>query len=108
MEIWFYVLTNSHIPPHLRQLYAFNVAGKIVRGYRPHTYPGHVVLFKTGEWSSQWRSAWETLAADGLEIYKISGEHAEIFEDPYFHSWVNHFLSHLDRTSQTDESTEAD
>jgi thioesterase domain-containing protein len=76
------------------------MACKIVRKYRPQTYPGRVVLFRTGTWSSSWRSAWESLAADGVEIYKISGKHTEIFDDPYFHSWVNYFLAHLDHTSQ--------
>jgi thioesterase domain-containing protein len=84
----------------LRRLYAFNVACKIVRKYRPQTYPGRVVLFKTGNWSSKWRSAWENLAAEGVEIHKISGKHTEIFDDPYFHSWVNYFLTHLDQSSQ--------
>jgi amino acid adenylation domain-containing protein len=101
VEIWFFLRTSGRIPSHLRRLYAFNVARKIVQEYRPQTYPGRVVIFKTGEWSSDWRSAWESLAADGLEVYKISGKHTEIFDDPYFHSWVKYFLTHLDHTSQS-------
>ena len=34
-------------------------------------------------WSPDWRAAWESLAAEGLEIHEISGEHLEIFDEPY-------------------------
>jgi thioesterase domain-containing protein/acyl carrier protein len=99
-EIWFYLRIGRRLPSHLRQLYAFNMARKIVREYRPQTYAGRVILLKTGEMSDDWQTAWERLAPSGLEIHKISGKHTEIFDEQHLQSWVNHFITNLDRTSE--------
>jgi thioesterase domain-containing protein len=100
-QIAFYFRIGRRLPSYVRQIYALNVLYQIQKEYRPQIYPGHVVLFKTKRSSPDCHGIWGKLAADGLQVHEITGEHLEIFDEPYLQSWVNQFVSYLDHASHT-------
>ena len=100
-QIAFYFSIGRRLPPYVRQIYALNILYQIRQEYRPQTYPGHVVLFKTKQNSPDCHATWGRLAAGGLQVHEITSEHLEIFDEPYLQSWVKQFASCLALASQT-------
>jgi amino acid adenylation domain-containing protein len=96
-----YLRIGYRLPPHVRQFYALEVSRQIVREYRPQPYPGHLVLFKTANWLPDRQAAWERLAAEGIEIHEISGEHLEIFTEPHIQGWARQFGDYLRKAQIT-------
>jgi thioesterase domain-containing protein len=52
--------------------------------YRPRVYPERLVLFRTNDEDSMWDPAlgWRGLAAGGIEIYELPGNHYDVFDGP--------------------------
>jgi thioesterase domain-containing protein/acyl carrier protein len=72
------------LPRALRDVKEFN--SMAVRGYRPPVFDGQVTLF----WASGDLRAsidpvtgWRLLAAKGVEVHEISGNHLNIIKEPY-------------------------
>jgi amino acid adenylation domain-containing protein len=62
---------SAHRIQHVKNNYV-----KTLRRYRPKPYPGHMVLMATeANYEKNSILRWETLAAGGLEIYKLPGDH---------------------------------
>jgi thioesterase domain-containing protein len=78
-----YLLTGTDLPmpPWLRNLYIDIVHRRARRGYVPQVYPGRVVVIKVEGSSADRGLAWGRLAAGGLEIYEVPGQHSEILSD---------------------------
>jgi thioesterase domain-containing protein len=59
-------------------LYAF-------RSYRPHSYAGRVVLFRSTDRPpyEDAAAAWRELLGDGLEIHDVPGDHQTMFGEPH-------------------------
>jgi thioesterase domain-containing protein len=56
-----------------------------LEGYEPKVYPGRVTLFAASRTFIAYedtRLAWSDLAADGLEVHLVPGEHLSMREEP--------------------------
>ena len=58
-----------------------------VRHYRPHTYPGPVLLIQPNPTlealSMDPEMGWGDVVSGGLEIYSVSGGHGGMFKEPH-------------------------
>jgi thioesterase domain-containing protein len=58
--------------------------------YRPRPYPGRITLFRaTGNGPSPGPdpfSGWNQVAAGGVEIYEVAGDHNTMMREPYVES----------------------
>ncbi len=84
------------LPVHLR-------AG---RKYVPEIYPGRVTLFQAHErldagHSLQDRTrGWDQLAADGVEVHKVSGSHAVLLSEPYVQAFAQELKAALEKAQE--------
>ena len=71
--------------------------------YHPHTYPGKVTLFCCAEKSTRSyedrRLAWSQVAAGGLEVHLVPGNHLSILDDPHIEIVANKLRSCLERAA---------
>jgi alkylation response protein AidB-like acyl-CoA dehydrogenase/acyl-CoA synthetase (AMP-forming)/AMP-acid ligase II/thioesterase domain-containing protein/acyl carrier protein len=75
--------------------------------YVPHPYPGKVALFRAMERSgfevysdSQW--GWGSLAAGGLEVYHVPGDHIGILKEPHVGVLATNLRACLERAQADD------
>jgi thioesterase domain-containing protein len=75
--------------------------------YVPHPYPGKVALFRAMERSgfevysdSQW--GWGSLAAGGLEVYHVPGDHIGILKEPHVGVLATNLRACLERAQLDD------
>ena len=63
---------------------------KAARDYRPQVYPGRVTLFcASGEprgFIHQKQLGWSQIAAAGVDVYEVPGDHITMLEEPYVRS----------------------
>jgi thioesterase domain-containing protein len=73
--------------PQARQLFeVFRANGLAVRAYRPPAYAGRLVLFRAQEWlgpAADPALGWADLAAGGVELREIPGNHFTILKPPH-------------------------
>ncbi|HEY6119013.1 MAG TPA: hypothetical protein VIV66_03590, partial [Pyrinomonadaceae bacterium] len=59
---------------------------QVLREYVPHVYPGRVTLFRASRQPAGYNNArdlgWGELAAGGLEIHEVPGDHGSIVVEP--------------------------
>lgn len=74
------LLANSSI-----ETVIYKTQEQAVRNYVPQVYSGRIVIFRSIEqpwWiSSDRETAWNSLAAGGLEVYEVPGNHENIIRD---------------------------
>ncbi|MDP8963997.1 MAG: thioesterase domain-containing protein, partial [Cyanobacteriota bacterium] len=75
--------------------------------YVPHPYPGKVVLFRAMDRSgfeaysdAQW--GWGSLAAGGLEVHHVPGDHIGILKEPHVQVLATNLRACLERTQVDD------
>ena len=83
----------SLLPPDIqlsqirRRLDVFRIHGHALRTYRPQRYAGRVTLFQAAERFSSERhnpaQDWSTLAAEGVEMFTVPGDHHAILRPPH-------------------------
>jgi len=65
----------------LLKTYKFNKQAMQV--YRPNVYAGRVTLFRATDNPQRVNEGWGKLAAGGLEVYDVPGDHHSIFKRPH-------------------------
>jgi thioesterase domain-containing protein/acyl carrier protein len=77
------------LPYLMREAAITNTYNKVVFSYTPKVYPGKVTLFRASESvfiSSEGGDSdelgWDKVAAGGLEIHKVPGDHASLVAEP--------------------------
>src|SRR5262249_47920680 len=74
-----------------RRLDLFRIHGHALRTYRPQRYAGRITLFQAVQRlsSEQHHPAqdWSTLAAEGVEMYTVPGDHYAILRHPMPGYW---------------------
>ncbi len=67
--------------------------------YRPQPYPGKIVLFQSTVWPEgkywDFEIGWRELAAGGVEMHRIPGDHLGMFEEPNVSAVVSKLNAHL-------------
>jgi len=71
------------VPPAPRIQHVRNEYQNTIRRYRPKkAYPGRIILLASeGNYEQNPTSGWETLAKQGLEIYKLPGDHTSYIRE---------------------------
>ncbi|NOK62237.1 MAG: hypothetical protein GFH27_549327n67 [Chloroflexi bacterium AL-W] len=72
----------------VQQFFAiFKANVEAMRSYLPQEYPGGVTLFRSeSNWSKQQKNTalgWEMYAAEGVEVYTVSGNHYTLVQPPH-------------------------
>jgi acyl transferase domain-containing protein/thioesterase domain-containing protein/acyl carrier protein/protein-L-isoaspartate O-methyltransferase len=84
---------------HLTRLFKVNV--QAMCEYQPQVYPGQIIFFcakeKDAYNAKNPESAWFNLAADGLEIHEIPGNHITMNHSPHVEVIANLLKAHLDK-----------
>ncbi|MEA5552827.1 amino acid adenylation domain-containing protein [Anabaena cylindrica UHCC 0172] len=82
----FYVQRNLPLPHRLRHLVVRDAIAQAYKNYCPTVYPGQVIFFRAVDQSQEYArylKRWEELAAGGLEIHDIPGNHDSIMAEPH-------------------------
>jgi thioesterase domain-containing protein len=72
------------LPQVLRSIEQLNYSA--MRDYVPQVYPGTVTLFlASGDMTASYdlKEGWQALAAGGVEIHEIDGDHINIIKEPF-------------------------
>jgi thioesterase domain-containing protein len=93
------------LPPHLSST-AF-ASMRAAGSYKAQSYPGRVTLFRVAEpWKESGRDphlGWDGVAAGGVEVYEVPGDHSTLLEEPHVQILAAQLKSCLDQT-QADSS----
>jgi thioesterase domain-containing protein/acyl carrier protein len=72
------------LPPAIKAVREACAAAEL--RYKPHLYPGRVVLFRASEKALRGlddaRGGWSEYAAGGIEVHEIDGDHGNILNEP--------------------------
>ncbi len=82
----FYLKRNLPLPHSLRNLVVRDAIGEAYRNYYPKVYAGKVIFFRAVDQPKKYTyhlKKWEELAAGGLEIHDIPGNHDSIMSEPH-------------------------
>ncbi|UBF26558.1 hypothetical protein K9N68_00650 [Kovacikia minuta CCNUW1] len=85
----FYSMLNRPLPDSLQDLLYIKQNQKILSKYTPQVYPGEVVVFQARDqqvssaFASDPRLCWNDLAAKGIKIHEIPGDHLGILQEPH-------------------------
>ncbi|BAY05184.1 amino acid adenylation domain-containing protein [Anabaena cylindrica PCC 7122] len=82
----FYVKRNLPLPHTLRHLAVRDAIVHAYKNYCPTVYPGQVIFFRAVDQSQEYArylKRWEELAAGGLEIHDVPGNHDSIMAEPH-------------------------
>jgi thioesterase domain-containing protein/acyl carrier protein len=74
------------------------------RAYRPAVYTGPVVVFRpetAGSLRIEGESGWATLAAGGIDLREVPGEHHTIMQEPYVGALAMELRSCLDHARES-------
>jgi len=67
--------------------------------YRPQNYPGRILLFQSTVWPEgkywDFEIGWRELAAGGVEVHRITGDHLGMFEEPNVNLVASELNAHL-------------
>jgi len=77
------------------------------RRYEPKTYPGRITLFRTDNQPAQVSQepdlGWGRLAAGGVEIHEVPGDHNSMLHDPHVQTLAERLMACLDGAINTSE-----
>jgi hypothetical protein len=79
MACKFYLGIGCRVPPSLRMFYFFDVSRQAMQEYVPQIYLGRIIFLKAQRPSLEW----SRLAAEGLEIHEVPGQHLELLRDAH-------------------------
>ena len=74
------------------------------RNYVPRIYPGRVALFwASGDLTTSFDllDGWRTLAAGGVDVHEISGNHINIINEPHVSVLADELQTCLDQVEQS-------
>lgn len=75
-----YLARGRRIPHFCRKGYREVIQRRARRGYAPKLFSGRINLLSTSEKPSEIGESWRQLAGDGLEIFRIPGNHDSLFK----------------------------
>jgi thioesterase domain-containing protein/acyl carrier protein len=78
-----YLGLGRRLPFPLRAFYFLEASAQATRKYKPDVYPGRMVLFRAQSSAPHLPADWGTLAAGGLEVHEVSGNHFDIIREPH-------------------------
>jgi len=85
-----FFIFGCSLPVSFRRFYTTMIVQDAARLYKPESYPGRAILFKT---SKSIEVHWENMIFGGFETYDIPTKHLEIFNEPhnqiFFHRLMN-------------------
>ncbi len=89
------------LPARLRIFLYNNLYERIyptaARQYKPQAYPGRVILFQGSKAHRVRQPSWKKLAAGGIEIYEVPGDHLMILEEPGIQIVAEHLKACLEK-----------
>src|SRR5260370_1063395 len=92
---------NRALPATLRNIEGLNFLA--AREYLPRIYPGRVALFwASGDLTTSFDllDGWRTLAAGGVDVHEISGNHINIVKEPHVSALADEFRGCLDQSHE--------
>jgi thioesterase domain-containing protein len=78
------------------------------REYLPRIYPGRVALFwASGDLTTSFDllEGWQTLAAGGVDVHEISGNHINIVKEPHVGALADELRACLDQVRKKQSAT---
>ena len=93
---------NRALPPTLRNIEGLNFMA--ARNYVPRIYPGRVALFwASGDLTTSFDllEGWRTLAAGGVDVHEISGNHINIINEPHVSVLADELQTCLDQVEES-------
>jgi amino acid adenylation domain-containing protein len=116
-----YVLDQARstglLPPDIGEreistyLNVFTASLRAMQAYQPHPYAGRVMLFRAGDRpldAAGETLGWEALAADGVSLRVIPGDHYTIVRQPHVATLANQLRACLDEAQTLREAQAAD
>jgi thioesterase domain-containing protein/acyl carrier protein len=97
---------NRALPATLRNIEGLNFLA--AREYLPRIYPGRVALFwASGDLTTSFDllEGWQTLAAGGVDVHEISGNHINIVKEPHVGALADELRACLDRARKKQSAT---
>jgi len=102
MEKYYYgkaELAPWYVPEHIRRVEQAATEG--LKKYKPQVYPGRITLFrvkKKQSWAYDLPNlGWDGLAADGIDIQEIPGNHIDLFAQPHIQTLAAKLKSCMDK-----------
>jgi thioesterase domain-containing protein len=80
-----FLVTGRPLPLFLRRRYFNDVSIRAAQRYKPQVYPGRVTLFCAATPDTTLQHVWRNLAAGGLELHEVPGDHWNLFQEPHIH-----------------------
>jgi thioesterase domain-containing protein len=99
---------NRALPATLRNIEGLNFLA--ARNYVPRIYPGRVALFwASGDLTTSFDllDGWRTLAAGGVDVHEISGNHINIIKDPHVRELAEELRGCLEQVQETQSAEPA-
>jgi len=87
-----YLKLGCLLPLSLRSPYILKIYQQAIKRYVPEVYPGRLIIFKAAGDSRDPRS-WERLAAGGLEVVDVPGDHLNVLNEPHVQLWAEELKS---------------
>ncbi len=107
-HVYLAIGTDYPIHPSLRVRYINAVHSRAKRDYVPQVYQGRLVVLNT-EGSADSERGWRSLAARGVEIHEVPGQHAEIvFKKSTIEGLAKQLKACLDRAQAAAVEPQAD
>lgn len=78
-----YLGIRCRLPQSLRMFYFLETSEQAARKYVPHVYPGRIILFQSKSNSLNLQPDWSRLAAGGLEVHEVPGNHLDMMSEPH-------------------------
>ncbi|HLO83833.1 MAG TPA: amino acid adenylation domain-containing protein, partial [Nostocaceae cyanobacterium] len=100
----FYLKWNLPLPQALRNLAVRDAILQAYRNYCPKVYPGKVVFFRAVDQPKEcanYLKKWQEVAAGGLEIHDIPGNHDSIMSEPHVEVLAEKLKACTERVSNT-------
>ncbi len=97
---------NRALPATLRNIEGLNFLA--AREYLPRIYPGRVALFwASGDLTTSFDllDGWRTLAAGGVDVHEISGNHINIVKEPHVSALADELRGCLDQSQEEQSAT---
>lgn len=77
-----YLRQGRPVPVRLRGFYGTDTYDQAVKVYRPRPYPGRLTIFKARDSWGPNDLGWSSLAAGGIDVEMVPGDHYTMIEEP--------------------------
>jgi len=82
-----YLAMRRPLPIFLHETYLLELYQRARQAYVPKAYAGRITIFKA-ERDSREVSGWKTIAAEGVEIHEVPGDHDSVLNTPCGSAWA--------------------